>query len=254
MEDIEKRKKIKKRYIVLISVLTVILTVVIIFVQFTSLGYRMTVPFRSFTEEDSNLYVHKKFTGDIEESVKTVNAARKRITEYFGEIESNPMIIICDDESTIAKLGGDHDTATAVIFKAYSYIVISTEFLNVDVVAHELTHAEVHTKIFKGKFWFQSLVPIWFDEGIALQNDYREKYNEDAWKEVTNNGENVVDLNDINTSSKFYAGETEERRYRYIISKHEVNKWINLNGRNVLLDLLEKINQGEDFNNLYFAK
>lgn len=128
------------------------------------------------------------------------------------------MIIICDDENTLRKLGGDRDTAIVVIFKTYCYIVVSTEFLNVNVVAHEMTHAEVPTRIFKSKFWYQSLIPTWFDEGIELQNDYRPKYNEDAWKEVTNNGENVVDLNNIDTSAKFYAGETEERRYRYIIS------------------------------------
>lgn len=254
MEAIQKRKQIKKSYIVLIAVLIIILTVVIIFVQFTSLGYRMTVPLRGFTEEDSNVYIHKKFTGDIEESVKAVNEARKRVKEYFGEIESNPMIIICDDEKTLTKLGGDHDTATAVIFKAHSYIVVSSEFLNVDVVAHEMTHAEVHTRIFKGKFWYQSLVPTWFDEGVALQNDYRERYNEYAWKEITNNGETAADLNDMDTSLEFYAGEIEDRRQRYIISKHEVSKWVELNGKDTLLDLLEKINQGEDFNNLYFSK
>lgn len=248
----ETMKSVKKRYVVLIATLIIFVTVVIIFVQFIPLGYRMTVPLRSFTEAAPNVYIHNNFTNDAKEAIEITDNAKERIVKFFGDINSDPLIIICDDEKTIAKLGGDHDTITAVIFKVYSYIVVSSEFLNVDVMAHEMTHAEVHSRVFKGKLRNQSLIPTWFDEGLALQNDYRETYNEDAWKEATDEGKNVVDLVDIDTAEKFYAGETEERRYRYIVSKHELNEWIERNSRNALLDLLDKINRGEGFYNLYF--
>jgi len=56
-----------------------------------------------------------------------------------------------------------------------SYIVVSPEYLNVDILAHELTHAEVHARVFTGRLWDWLSIPTWFDEGIALQNDYLEK-------------------------------------------------------------------------------
>ena len=172
------------------------------------------------------------------------------------------MIIICDDKNTIAKLGGDHDTTTTAVFKVYSYISLSSEYLNIDVIAHELTHAETHFRVFKGRIWSRGLIPVWFDEGVALQNDYRERYNEAVWNDVTDNGNNVVALGDIDTpaefyvgeTEKFYEGETEERRYSYIISRHEVNRWIENNGVDSLLSLLDKVNQGWDFSSLYFVE
>lgn len=250
----QKGKHMKRRTIALIVVLIAIAAISVFFVQFTALGYRATVPFRSFTEVTPNVYIHNHFTKDKEDTIKMIDEARKRVAEYFGQIKSDPMIIICDDKNTNAKLGGDHDTTTAAIFKAYSYIVISSEYLNVDILAHEMTHAEVHSRIFEGRLGFQSLIPSWFDEGVALQNDYRDLYNEDAWKESTNDGANVVALSDIDTPAKFYAGDTQERRYRYIISKHEVSAWIQRNSVNDLLDLLDKINQGTDFTSLYFDR
>ena len=247
-------RRYKKKYIALIAVFVVIIAAIVFFVQFTSIGFRMTVPLRSFTEAVPNVYIHEGFTRDMTEVLHIVGVAKRRVAEYFKETKSIPIIIICDDAKTIKKLGGDHDIKTLVFFKVYSYIVVSSEYLNVDIVAHEMTHAEVYYRIFKGKICYQSLISTWFDEGLALQNDYREDYNEDAWQEATDNGKNVIDLNEINTAAKFYAEELEERKYRYIVSKHELNGWVERNGVDVLIDLLDKVNQGKKFNDLYFAK
>jgi len=249
-----KRKKIKKRYIVLIAVVMVIVASIVFFVQFTALGYRMTVPVRSFSELAPNVYISENYKDDLTEAGKIVDEARQRVGEFWGAVESNPMIIISDDAATIRKLGGDHDTMSFAVFNVYSYIVLSSDYLNVDVAAHELTHAEVHRRIFFGKLGYQSLIPTWFDEGVALQNDYRDAYNEEAWKAATDNGRNVVELGEINTAAKFYVGGLEERRYRYIVSKHELNDWIDRNGISALAGLLDKVNRGEDFDTLYFAK
>ena len=262
MGQVEKRNRIKKRYIIIIIAVVIIVTVVFAFAQFSAFGYRMTVPLRSFTEVSPNVYIHNDFTKDKDGAVKLIKEARARVADFFGELESNPTIIICDDKNTIAKLGGDHDTTTTAIFKVYSYISLSSEFLNVDVIAHELTHAETHFRVFSGRIWKQGLIPVWFDEGVALQNDYRERYNEAAWNYVTDNGNNVIALGDIDTAEEFYVGKSEEtydgevleRRYRYIVSRYEVNCWIENNGLDALLNLFDKVNRGDDFNSSYFAE
>lgn len=85
-------------------------------------------------------------------------------------------------------------TNTTVLFGAHSYVVISPNGLDVDVTAHELTHAELHYRLYDGKILPKTILPIWFDEGVATQNDYRERYNEIAWLKVTDNGLKLIAL------------------------------------------------------------
>lgn len=252
MDSLKPRRKFKKRYIIPVIII-LIMAASIIFFQFTSIGYRMTVPYRNFTELQNNVYVANDYTGDVHELISILDEATVRVSDFWGSLESSPIIIICDDAKTLKKLGGDHDTATVIFFKAYSYISISREYLNVDIVAHEMTHAELHTRLYYGKLP-QKLVPTWFDEGVATQNDYRSKYNDEAWKEATNNGLDKIDLSLIDTASEFNSGEASNRVYRYIISRHEVKEWIEGNGIDGLIDLISRVNSGDDFYKLYYSK
>lgn len=246
-----KTRKIKKRCLISLLVFIMIFTAAIFCFQFTSLGYRMTVPYRNFTEIQNNVYLENGYCGDIDEVKSMVDEARNRVLEFWGNLESTPTVIISDNAETLAKLGGDHDTATAVIFKVYSYISVSDEYLNVDILAHEMTHAELHARIYKGKLP-QTLIPTWFDEGVALQNDYREQYSEEMWYKKTENGTYIIALDEMDTPVEFYAGSVDDRRFRYMISRHEVKEWIEKNGVDSLMRLIEKVNAGEDFYELYY--
>lgn len=245
------KRKIKKRFFIPTIVFIIIFTAAIFCFQFTSLGYRMTVPYRNFTEIQKNVYVENGFSGDINEVKTIVNEARNRVCEFWGNIESSPTVIISDNDETLAKLGGDHDTATAIIFKAYSYISVSDKYLNIDILAHEMTHAELHTRLYKGKLP-QTLIPTWFDEGVATQNDYREQYSDEIWYKKTENGSFIISLDEMDTPEEFYAGNADDRRFRYLISRHEVKEWINRNGKDSLIGLIEKVNAGGDFYELYY--
>lgn len=213
----------------------------------------MTVPYRNFTELKNNVYIADDYSGNIDELNSIVDQATRRVSDFWGNTKSNPLIIICDNTKTLQKLGGDHDTSTVIFFKAYSYISLSSEYLNVDVLAHEMTHAELHSRLYEGKL-AQSLVPAWFDEGVATQNDYRIKYNDEAWKEATQNGLTIIDFSSIDTFSEFYEGESADRVYRYIISRHEVKEWIERNGVDGLIELISSVNKGDDFYELYNSK
>lgn len=246
------KRKVKMRYVILIAVMAVLLIALFIFFQFTPLGYRMTVPYRNFTEVQANVYIDNSYSGNRDDVITIINEAKDRVSDFWGNTESLPRIIISDNKKTIAKMGGDHDTATAVLFQAFSYISISKEYLNVDIVAHELTHGELHARLYNGKMP-QTLIPIWFDEGVATQNDFRQQYSEETWIESTDNGSNVIELDEMDTASEFYAGDTENRRFRYLISRHEVKSWIEKNGMENLIELIDRINAGEDFYELYYS-
>ena len=242
--------KVKKRYIILVAIAAVIFIAAIFCFQFTSLGYRMTVPYRNFIEIQNNVYVENGYSGNYDEINSIIDAATIRVSDFWGDIESSPIIIISDNEKTIAKLGGDHDTSTAVFFRAYSYISVSNEYLNIDILAHEMMHAELHARLYKGKLP-QTLIPVWFDEGVATQCDYREQYSEEEWVIKTDNGSNVIDLDEIDTATEFYGGSIEDRRFRYLISRHELKVWIEKNGIDALIELVESVNVGQNFYELY---
>ena len=80
------------------------------------------------------------------------------------------------------------------------------------------------------------------------------EHSEDAWNAATDCGKNIVDLHEIAFAASFFAGTAEQRRCRYIVSKHELRAWVERNGRETLIDLLDKLNRGGNFDELYFVE
>ena len=215
--------KSKKKIILCccISLILLLLLAAVYIFQFTGLGYRMSVPYRSsFEKVADNIYVNKNYSGNIKEAIQLTEEALERDRAFFGELQctDTTIIIFCDDDKLLSKLDGDHDTKTSYTKK--NYISVSDEYLNIDNLAHELTHAELHTRL---NMKVLKSIPTWFDEGLATQNDYREQYGLDAWIEQTDNGKNTVPLEDMDTGSEFYADPVEDRRLRYLNAKHEVS-------------------------------
>lgn len=242
-----KKRKILKALIIILPLILIIAG--ICFFQFSPTGYRMSIPYRhSFTEIDDNIYVNRDYLSCKDELNALVSEAKKRDTDFWGEMKSNPVIILCNDEKLISQLGGDHDTSTLLFPVKQSYISISDEYFNIDILAHEMTHAELHYRLSADVL---GNIPTWFDEGIATQNDYREQYDLSTWNEKTDNGKNTVALEDMDEPSEFYAGTTDDRRFRYLNAKHEVNEWLKINNQQGLLDLIDSLNNGTDFYTAY---
>lgn len=240
-----------KKTVLFITIPTVLVAVVVLLLQFTRYGYLMTLPYRSaFTEIDEHVYINKDYAGDRQELMEMIGQAKDRVNNFFGGLsfQDNTIFIIYDDENLRRKIGEDH---AAIIFSFPSeirYICVSDEYLELDILAHEITHAELHARLSTEA---QKTIPTWFDEGLAMQNDYRERYSEAQWTQQTNNGENAVALEDMDTPSDFYAGEAEDRRFRYLNAKHELDVWMTAHGQHGLLELLDRLNGGADFTTAY---
>lgn len=240
------------------KILLIILTLVILaagaaayFFLFTSSGYRMTVPYnRSFEKIADNVYVNKGYAGDTNEIIKLTDRAKERTTIFFGSLRctDETIFIICDDKDLISKLGGDHDTITAMFPAKKNLISISAEYLDLDIFAHELTHAELHSRLSDKAL---TSIPTWFDEGLATQNDYREKYSEENWFKQTENGKITISPENMDTPDEFYEGTNDEKAIRYLNAKHMVSEWMTTHGMHGLLDLIDKLNSGEDFSTAY---
>ena len=242
-----KRKKIIRTIIIIIPLLLII--TVLCYFQFSSSGYRISVPYRhSFIEIDDNVFVNIDYSNSKDELITLVNDAKARNTDFWGDLHSNPVIIICDNEKLLARLGGDHDTNTIIFPSQQSYISVSNEYCNIDILSHEMTHAEFHARLSVSAL---SKIPTWFDEGIATQNDYREQYDLDTWDEKTDNGKNTVALEDMDEPSEFYAGTADDRRFRYLNAKHEVHIWLENHKQQGLFNLIDSLNNGTDFDTAY---
>ena len=241
----------KKRGLLFITILLILAAVVVAVFQFTQFGYLTTVPYRSeFTKIASHVYINRNYAGDQQELLEMIEQAKDRVRTFFGDMffQDKTFFIICDDEKLTRKLGEDHGTVIFYFPSETHYICISDEYLELDILAHEITHAELHTRLSAEA---QKAIPTWFDEGIALQNDYREKYSEAQWTQQTDNGKNTVALEDMDTPAEFYAGEAEDRRFRYLNAKHELDVWMTSHGQQGLLELLDRLNGGADFTTAY---
>lgn len=248
----ENKKRSKHKKILLFIIMPVLLvTVVTVFLQFTRTGYLMTLPYRpAFTEIDENVYINKSYAGDKQELINMIEQAKGRVYEFFGgaDFQDDTVFVIYDDEKLTRKIGADHETVILNYPSETHYICVSDEYLDLDILAHEISHAELHARLSDEA---EKKIPTWFDEGIAMQNDYRERYAEEQWVEQTGNGEKTVALEDMDTPSEFYAGEAEDRRFCYLNAKHELSVWMTTNKQQGLLELLERLNEGEDFNKAY---
>ena len=244
------KTKSKKPLIIVLIILLVLLGGAVWYFQFGD-GYLMTIPHRpGYTKIADNIYVNKDYAGDRNEVLALVEEAKARDTAFFGELQGfdDWTLVVYDDPKLTPKLG-DKTTHTVIFPVKKECTGILQEYLNVDIVAHEMTHAELHSHF--RSTTTQKKMPTWFDEGVATQNDYREQYSAENWAEQTDNGKNATPLEDMDTPKEFYAGEAEDRRFRYLCAKHEVAKWLETHTVQELLALADKVDAGEDFYTLY---
>ncbi len=246
-----KSKKRKSFLIIIILVLVALVAAAVYFFQFNQYGYIMTIPYRSaFTEIADHVYINKTNARDHQEILDLIEQAEERDRSFWGDLRylDETFFIICDDENLIRKIGEDHATVTISFPSEKHYICISDEYLELDILAHEITHAELRARL---KSEAQAKIPTWFDEGLALQNDYRETYSEEQWISQTDNGKNTVAPENMDTPAEFYAGEAKDRRFRYLNAKHELNVWLAVHGQQGLLELIDQLNEGENFDMAY---
>jgi hypothetical protein len=78
-----------------------------------------------------------------------IEKAKDRVRTFFGDVrfQDETIFIICDDDKLTRKLGEDHGTVILYFPSETYYICISDEYLELDILAHEITHAELHIRL-----------------------------------------------------------------------------------------------------------
>lgn len=137
-------------------------------------------------------------------------------------------------------------TPAAAHMKLGTYVIISKKGIDLDIISHEISHTELYERI--GFYNREFKIPTWFDEGLAMQVDYRNYYSIDSLKKKSNNFENLPDVKKMNSYSQFGIGKREEVMLNYSTAKYEVGKWYT---PEKLKTFVRKINKGNDFKNSY---
>jgi hypothetical protein len=171
--------------------------------------------------------------------IELVRDARARIEATFGTPESNPILVMLDQSSGLGPFRLNSYGSTQMV-GSRACVMVGPKGQNVDVVAHELMHAELHHRVGFVQRFLQ--VPTWFDEGVAMQVDYRSDYLLSA-QEAANS--DYVRL--LTTGSAFFAVEREALTRNYASAKAVVASWTARTGAATLYQRLSRIKSGESF-------
>src|SRR5215211_3028550 len=114
------------------------------FIFFPQETRSLLIDFSNF-KKDGKLYFNIETpTNKIDSLELFEQEASIRITKFWGKKISNPKIIYCDQQADFKKYSVS-PSAPAVTYLTFgSVIVLSNSGLDLDIVAHEISHAEFY--------------------------------------------------------------------------------------------------------------
>ncbi len=236
-------KKLLKRTLIIIVILLPLMT----FAHFMVFPQETRCIFISFSnfEHKQNVY-YIKTTKQVENLFQIKKAAEEKVKNFWKENElPDYTLIYCDSEKEYDKYGTPGTPATTQR-KLGAYVVISNEGVDEQIIAHEITHTILYNRI----GWFKAItkIPTWFEEGLAMQVDDREKYAIDSLQVKINNGLKLPNVSNIANGSQFYSGDDNTITLHYTTAKYVLSEWLKTHS---LVLFIQKMSKGEGFEKAY---
>ena len=195
-------------------------------------------------KKDGTLYFNINTPRNKVETAKSlIELASNRVAVFWGQKTCNPKYIYCEKVEDFKKFGSLYPVPALTHIKLGSYIVISNQGLDLDIIAHEISHAEFYERV--GFYNWSFKIPRWFDEGLAMQNDDRNYYSEDTLKLKSNNYKNLPDIKKLKSGKQFNEeGSREQIMLNFMTAKHEIKNWY---AKEKLARFIKDINSGKTF-------
>lgn len=241
-----KFQKIVKR-ILLVALIIIPISCIAHFFLFPQQTRSILIDFSDFKKE-GRLYFNSNTPESKIDSVQSlIELASQRVTTFFGKKTCDPVFIYCNTESDFTKYGSPFPVPALTHIKLGAHIVISNQGVDVDIIAHEMAHAEFYERI--GFYNWTFKIPSWFDEGLAMQNDYRDYYSEDTLKARSDNYQHMPDVKKLQSGKQFNeTGTREQVMLNYMAARHEVKLWYT---KEKLDKLIKDINAGKSFDEAF---
>lgn len=176
--------------------------------------------------------------------LKAVSAAKARVARFFGRRLSHPKILVCSTERCFVP-NREGPTPKGLEY-GISAVLVSPHGLNVTILSHELTHAELHDRV--GLLRTLQSIPHWFDEGLAVLVSRDSRYSRAAWCRATDGGRRAPTLQDIDRV--IYH---EPWLLGYGTARARVGAWYARVGRTGLDRLIREVRNGTDFHSAFNA-
>lgn len=117
-----------------------------------------------FERLEPGLYIEKTASESARQQTEaTLHQSKLAVGRYFGPLQSDPDIFVCVTQGCY--LNAERRGGQTVGISFLDWVVLLSPRANTKVaLAHELSHTELHTRLGPRMF----AVPIWFDEGLAV--------------------------------------------------------------------------------------
>jgi hypothetical protein len=238
-------RKLFKRIFIIIVVLMPLMT----FAHFMVFPQETRCIFISLSnfEHKQNMYYSKTTTiAQLENLFQLQKGAEDKVKRFWKENTLlDYTLIFCNNEISYNKYATAGTPATTQR-KLGAYVVLSNEGLDEQIIAHEITHTILYNYI----GWYKAIykIPTWFEEGLAMQVDDREKYSIDNLQIKINNGFVLPDVSTIATGAQFYSGSDDATTLHYVTAKYIVQEWLQTHS---LKKFIEAIKRGVAFKNAF---
>ncbi len=162
-----------------------------------------------------------------------------RIKNTFGTLQSKPIVVFFNNRKMFWPLTLNEYGSTQFIGPKVC-VMIGPKGQNLDVVAHELMHAEIADRV--GYWGRLTQLPVWFDEGLAMQVDFRPRY---VIRDVS--GAEAEYVKTLLSAGEFFVQNDDLLTQNYAVAKAEVARWVEDVGGASVYSRLERIRAGESF-------
>ncbi|MFK7925730.1 MAG: hypothetical protein AB8H47_27525 [Bacteroidia bacterium] len=235
----------------LISLSLILLVIGVLWFRQPGLLRAYTIAWSDFEEVSPGIYISPSTPeSKIDSLLLLVSQARQRNALFWGESLGQQPILYCHTTKEIRDYAAvpDQKEVTAAFFftPIYSYVQVGPSGLNSEVLAHELCHPELFERT--GWYHHEFDLPVWFFEGLAMQLDHRESYGDGRYARLLASGDTVPELAAIADWPGFFGGDAF---VNYTVARKEVQRWLNIVGKEGLFELIDGLEEMENFESLY---
>ena len=212
----------------------------------------LLIDFSDMEKIAHNVYVSKETSNsDKEHLLALINRSKNRIENLWGSVEADPVFVICNTHEDYTNFGMYKVDGLTIIYPFETFVTISPDGINENVISHEICHAELYERI---GFFDDDEIPLWFHEGLASLVSHNQTNSFDGFKKIwckrSKNGRVKIDLNEIASYDGFY-GSPVILDLPYWRAALEVSRWYEISGKEGLLELVTSIKSNKDFESSY---